>query len=107
MSNVNLYAQEENVGRTADGTYPGARSDRSGIQFVVDAGQAYALNGEVYVANGGSATDPITFAGAYDADGPDFVIEMLRNVISTPTSPSTACPCTWAIYTRFWCAITG
>lgn len=76
MSNVHLQAQEQSAQRTSDGTLPQARGDRSGIQFIGDAGYAFALNGEVYVANAGSATTPITFAGAYDADGPDLVIDV-------------------------------
>ena len=76
MSQMHIQAQEQNAGRTSDGTYPELRGDRSGIAFVGDAGLAYALNGEVFVANGGTATAQITFAGAYDADGPDFVIDV-------------------------------
>lgn len=76
MANMHIQAQEQSASRGSDGTYPEVRGDRSGIPFSGDAGYAFALNGEVYVANGGSASSPITFAGAYDADGPDFVIDV-------------------------------
>ena len=51
-----------------------------GGAFISDISQLRALNGNVFVANGGSASDPITFAGAFDADGPDLV--MLREDLS-------------------------
>ncbi len=44
--------------------------------FTTDLAYLSALNGDVYVANSRFLTDAGTFAGAYDADGPDFVIDV-------------------------------
>lgn len=49
---------------------------KDGGAFISDISQLRALNGNVFVANGGTASDPVTFAGAFDADGPDFVIDV-------------------------------
>jgi hypothetical protein len=47
---------------------------------------AQGLDGRVFVANGGSATTPITWAGAYDADAPDIAIDVPAGTTILPLS---------------------
>lgn len=47
-----------------------------GAMHVDDRVQGLVSAGRVFTANAGTATSPITFAGPYDADGPDLVVDV-------------------------------
>jgi hypothetical protein len=76
MSDIRVAAKTSGIGRAGQGTYAGAAGTLEGGLITADLSYLLSLNGDVFVANGGSASSPATFAGAYDADGPDFVIDV-------------------------------
>ena len=76
MSDSRVIGQTKSIGRVAQGANVRALGTLEGITYTVDRGLALATTGEIFVANGGSASDPATFAGLFDADGPDFVIDV-------------------------------
>lgn len=76
MSNLQVLAQQQNVGRVVDGRWTPARATRDGAAMTADWFMALALEGRCFVANGGTDTSPITFAGAYDADAGDLCIDV-------------------------------
>lgn len=45
-----------------------------------------AMEGRMFTANSGTATTPVTFAGAYDADGPDFYLRVPNGTTVIPVS---------------------
>jgi len=47
-----------------------------GAAYVENRMEGWVRKGLVFTANAGTATTPITFAGAYDADGPDLVVDV-------------------------------
>lgn len=86
MSTLNILAQQQNVRRKADGLPIELRGTRDGSPFSADWFTALALEGRVFVANGGTDTSPITFAGAYDPDAADFVIDVPDGTAIIPIS---------------------
>lgn len=74
MADVRIDRKTSGVGRGTGVSNQHGTLD--GAAFVADANLLRSLNGDVFVANGGTGTAPITFAGAYDADGPDFVVDV-------------------------------
>ncbi len=76
MSELKVKAQQQNVARVADGRPIDLRATRDGSPFSAGWFTALSLEGRVFAANGGTDTSPITFAGAYDADGADFTIDV-------------------------------
>ncbi len=73
---LKVKAQQQNVASVSDGRPIDLRATRDGSPFSADWFTALALEGRVFVANGGTDTSPITFAGAYDADAGDFTIDV-------------------------------
>jgi hypothetical protein len=84
MSNINAYAKTTGVGRAGQGTLAGVASTLEGGLITADLSYLLSLNGDIYVANNATATTPATFAGAYDADGPDLVIDVPLNTTIVP-----------------------
>lgn len=74
MADVRIDRKTSNIGRSTGLSNQHGTLD--GASFTADVNMLRALNGDVFVANGGTASSPVTFAGAYDADGPDFVIDV-------------------------------
>lgn len=70
----------------ADGNSAGVQGDRLGAIFTLDELRRLQAGGYGFVANGGTGTTPITFAGAYDADAPDFHIHVPANTAIIPTT---------------------
>lgn len=79
MADNRVIARSSGVGRTApnvNNNYVAQAAFTDGAAYAADHGLLLATNGDIYVANGGSGTVPATFAGLFDANGPDFVIEV-------------------------------
>jgi len=84
---MRVTARTQGIGRTGpnqNNNYVSAAGFTDGALFVADHNLLLATNGDVFVANGGTGTAPITFAGAFDADGPDFVIDVPENTTIVP-----------------------
>jgi len=79
-----VNAKTTGVGRAGQGNLVAAAGTLEGAPVTADLAYLFSLNGDVFVANGGTASSPITFAGAYDADGPDFVIDVPLNTTIVP-----------------------
>jgi len=47
-----------------------------GASYVESRMQSLVRKGTLFTANGGTGSAPATFAGAFDADGPDFVLDV-------------------------------
>ena len=75
MAEMYLGVNNTNPGRAA-GNKVLHRGLRDGTALFADQAFSLGLEGKVFVANGGADSSPITFATAYDADGPDFVIDV-------------------------------
>ena len=72
MANIRaLRAQTSSIARGAEGGFGDVRGLRDGALVMAPWTLALALEGRVFVANAGTGTSPVTFAGAYDANGPD------------------------------------
>ena len=69
-----------------DGNPVSVQGDLTGAIFTLDELRRLQLGGYGYVANGGTGTTPITFAGAYDADAPDFHLHIPNLTTVIPTS---------------------
>ena len=79
MTDSRVSARTSGVARTApnvNNNNVAQAAFTDGSAFAADHGLLLATNGDIYVANGGSGTAPATFAGLFDADGPDFAIEV-------------------------------
>jgi hypothetical protein len=57
---------------SSDGSYLSVQGTRDGAIFTADWYLARVMEGRVFGANVGVGTTPVTFAAAYDANGPDF-----------------------------------
>ncbi len=76
MSDIKIKAKTRGLGRQGQGVEQDVPGTLEGAMFTTDLAYLTALNGDVYVANSRFLTDAGAFAGAYDADGPDFVIDV-------------------------------
>lgn len=76
MAEMYIEGRHTSPSRAGEGTARHLRGTRDGVPFGADYGLALAYAGEVFVANSGTATTAVTFAGAYDADGPDMTIDV-------------------------------
>lgn len=79
MADNRVIAKTQSVARTApngNNNYVAQAAFTDGSAFAAEHGLLLATNGDIFVANGGTGSSPATFAGAYDANGPDFVIEV-------------------------------
>lgn len=76
MSDIKVRAKTRGVGRTGQGVPKDVPGTLEGAMFTTDLAYLTALNGDIYVANNKFLTDAATFAGAYEDDAPDFVIDV-------------------------------
>jgi hypothetical protein len=68
--------RQGSYGDYAEGQERASRSNRRGELVTANNYQQFVSDGRVFVCNGGVGTTPITFAGAYDADAPDFFLNV-------------------------------
>ena len=73
---------------TNDGQIINRQGLRDGTARSIDWVTAHSLEGRVFYTNGGVGTTPITFAGAYDANGPDAHIHVPDGTTIIPVSIS-------------------
>lgn len=79
--------QTTSVSRESEGADVYVKALRDGTLTMAGFFQALALEGRVYVVNGGGvAVTPIEFAGAYDADGADLVLDIPSGTAVMPIS---------------------
>ena len=85
MSDIRIESRVAPNFSGGDGGLQAVQGDRLGAIFTLDELRRLQQGGYGYVVNGGVGTTPITFAGAYDADGPDFNLHIpsLTTVIPT------------------------
>ena len=86
MSNIKVNAKTTGVGQAGQGTYRDAAGTLEGAVITADLSYLLSLNGSIFVANNALDTSVATFAGAYDADGPDLVIDVPLNTTIVPLS---------------------
>lgn len=68
--------RQNSYGNWSEGQDRAARSNRRGELVTMDSLQQFVADGRVFVGNSGVGSTPVTFAGAYDADAPDFHIHV-------------------------------
>lgn len=66
--------RQNSYGNWSEGQDRRLRINRRAEAVVMPAWQQYVFDGRMFVANGGIGSTVITFAGAYDADAPDFYL---------------------------------
>lgn len=76
MSDVRVYAQQENVGRTTDGNLIGLRGLRDGSAIMVPWIQALVFEGRVFGSHAGTITTGIAGHASVDADQPEFAVRV-------------------------------
>jgi hypothetical protein len=81
-----LPATSSVVRATGDQNYLGVQGTRDGALFTADWYLARAMEGRVFGANVGTGTTPLTFAGAYDANGPDLHVHVPDGTTIIPVS---------------------
>ena len=87
MSDIRLVTGSSTVTRvTSDGANLRVQGTRDGAIFTADWFLARALEGRMFGANAGTGTTPVTFAGAYDADGMDFHLHVPQGTTVIPVS---------------------
>ena len=86
MSDIRIESRIDPSFSGGDGGLQAVQGDRLGAIFTLDELRRLQLGGRGYAANGGTATTPITFAGAYDADAPDLHIHVPNLTSIIPTS---------------------
>ncbi len=75
-NDLRVLAQQQNVRRVSDGRPIELRGTRDGSPFSADWYTALALEGRVFVANGGTGTAPLTFGGGYSAVDVDMGVDV-------------------------------
>jgi len=78
-SDLRVKAQTTGIARAGQGNQADVPGTLEGAPCTADLAYLFSLNGNIFVANGGTDTSVVTFAGAYDADGPDFVLDVPLN----------------------------
>ena len=76
--------QTSSIEQVSEGAEQFARMMRDGSLTVQNWLLSKVRQGKVFCANGGSATTPATFAGAYDADAPDLYVYVPYGTTITP-----------------------
>lgn len=88
MTLTGLVASVTPDRKTSDDQVLNWNATRDGAGITLDWVAARAMEGRVQYANGGTGTSPLTFAGAYDANGPDGHIHVPSGTAIVPTSIS-------------------
>jgi len=76
--------RQDSYSNWSEGQDRPARENRRGELVTANNYQQFVMDGRVFVSNGGSGTTPITFAGAYDADAPDFFLNVPIGITVIP-----------------------
>ncbi len=86
MSDIRLVTGTSSPTRvTSDGAFLSVQGTRDGAVFSANWFLAKALEGRAFGANSGVGSTPVTHAGAYDADGPDFHLHVPSTAVVIPT----------------------
>lgn len=86
MSDIRVYPAIT-PNRTTGVSPVGVHGTRSGELYVANWFDAVAMEGRMFVANGGSATTPITFgAGTIDTTEPDLFVSVPSSALVLPVS---------------------
>ena len=85
MSQIQISAKTQGLGRSGQGNFTGAAGTLEGGLITADLAYLLGLNGDIYVANGALDTSVATWnAGALDTDAPDFVIDVPSGTTIVP-----------------------
>lgn len=85
-NDLRVFAHQQGVSRASEGTFVGLRGTRDGSFYGIDPFVAAALEGRMFIAQLGSASDPSTAMDAYDANRPEFVLDVPDGTAIIPVS---------------------
>jgi hypothetical protein len=84
MADMKIKGLTTGKGRYGNGVQVDVTGTRDGAIYVCDYITGMALEGKLFQVNHGTVTTPITFI-AYDADRPDFALDVPSGVAVIPT----------------------
>lgn len=84
MADMHGQAQQRNVGRSSDGTFPSIRMLRDGVPFSADYLLALLLEGRVFCASDADENDTVTGQTSFAATTPTFLLDVPDGTVALP-----------------------